>query len=409
MGIGGDEAQLLRLAGLLHDIGQYPLSHVIETVYRLRPRPLNHLIVNPEVLEPVVERPTLQKVSARPPGTEYARDKALAGEVITRRPDIVAVLKRHDFSEDRIEEIAKIVRGKHASTLYRHLLDSDYDCDRLDYLRRDARMAGVPYGEIDLDYLIQNMSSHVYPPNGADKVLAIEKRKALHSLEHYLTSRYYMYSQVVFHKTVCSFELLAKALYYELAEQELVYPDYDAIVADVENDSFLDFNDHQFWEHARQAAQRAGRTAAFARRLLRREPLNFLLEFKCLANKGEVSADYAKALNWLLHPNNLETVCADAGLDPQLVATQELGIEFVPIGSDVSVEDLLARPDETRTAVLNSPYLVDDDGRLEIMIKDESTILRALSTQKLRILRLYIEGDDETGNRLRESLRARMG
>jgi len=403
------ETRLLRLAALLHDVGQYPLSHVIETVYRVKDGQLAELVENPDALDSIQKVGPLQRVTRRPPGVEYARDKALAGEVITRRPDLLAVLQGNGVGEDDIEQIAKIVQGNHSSSLYHHLLDSEYDCDRLDYVGRDAMMAGVPYGRIDLDFLIQNMSAPTAPPGGSDRVLAIDKRKALHSLEHYLTSRYYMYSQVIFHKTVRSLELLAKAMFLELADAGSTYGDFEEIRASVPTADFLNFDDHLFWQLTREAAGRGdGPVARFASKLMRREPLRYVTEFKVLQDNDELTATYGRATNWLLNSGNLKLLAYDAQLTPEQVVAEELFIEFVPIGAEVPVAELLNNPIATQAAARNSPYLRNDDGSIELMISDPSTILQALSTKKLRMLRLYVDGTEREEESLRSAVKKRV-
>jgi hypothetical protein len=71
--------------------------------------------------------------------------------------------------------------------------------DRLDYLLRDSRAAGVPYGLIDLNYLLSNIR---ISPNG---VLGVEM-KALAAAEHFLLARLFMHRVVYYHKTIFGFE-----------------------------------------------------------------------------------------------------------------------------------------------------------------------------------------------------------
>ncbi len=77
--------------------------------------------------------------------------------------------------------------------------------DRLDYLLRDARAAGVPYGEIDLNYLLNNIK---ISPNG---VLGFDE-KALTAAEHFLLARVFMHRVVYYHKTTFGFEEACRQL-----------------------------------------------------------------------------------------------------------------------------------------------------------------------------------------------------
>ena len=143
LGLGEQEQKLLRLAALLHDIGQYPFSHVIERVYRrIGKVPTGQVF---QGLEPQQLRAqtSIQRAAVPPRGEKYARDKDLAGEVIRKRPDLRNVLDAHDVGEKEREEVIQIIQGKHSCNAYTLLMDSDFDCDRLDYVVRDASLAGV--------------------------------------------------------------------------------------------------------------------------------------------------------------------------------------------------------------------------------------------------------------------------
>jgi HD superfamily phosphohydrolase len=50
-----------------------------------------------------------------------------------------------------------MIRGKSDSPL-QGLISGSIDLDKLDYLRRDAFMCGVSYGEIDVDRLINALT-----------------------------------------------------------------------------------------------------------------------------------------------------------------------------------------------------------------------------------------------------------
>jgi HD superfamily phosphohydrolase len=51
------------------------------------------------------------------------------------------------------EQIGALIRGRSESPL-QGLISGSLDLDKIDYLSRDARMCGVPYGTVDVDRLL---------------------------------------------------------------------------------------------------------------------------------------------------------------------------------------------------------------------------------------------------------------
>src|ERR1043165_2341348 len=112
----GVECALLRAAALLHDIGHYPFSHALEEIGALHHE-------------------------------EVARPRIHGGEV--------AELLARTLGADAPARILALIRGESESPL-QGLISGSIDLDKLDYLRRDAFMCGVSYGEIDVDRLINS-------------------------------------------------------------------------------------------------------------------------------------------------------------------------------------------------------------------------------------------------------------
>ncbi len=169
-GISRKACSTIRIAALLHDIGHYPFSHALEEIGALH---------HEEVARPLI--------------TGGAVADALREAIDDETPD----------------EIMALIRGESLSPLQR-LISGSLDLDKLDYLRRDAFMCGVPYGEIDVDRLLNSLTV-VEGEDGAE-IGIIEK--GLSALESLLFARYQMYRNVYWHHAVRS----ATAMYKRLVE-----------------------------------------------------------------------------------------------------------------------------------------------------------------------------------------------
>ena len=78
---------------------------------------------------------------------------------------------------------------------YRKLLSGALDPDKLDYLNRDARYCGVPYGAQDVDFILSRLNPDI--KNGVN----IDSR-LIPNVESILFSKYLMYRTVYWHKQV---------------------------------------------------------------------------------------------------------------------------------------------------------------------------------------------------------------
>jgi len=170
--ISKEDWQLLRLAGLLHDIGHGPFSHSFEEIL-VKYKKLNHEEM---------------------------------GKRVVKESELADALNEVGYSPD---DIIDLTFGKEAKrNRYLHQVTaSQVDADKLDFLVRDSYYTGVEYGKIDINRLIQAMSVF-----GED--IAIDL-KALYALEAFMIARYEMFLAVYYHRTVRAAEiLLHKAMDY---------------------------------------------------------------------------------------------------------------------------------------------------------------------------------------------------
>jgi uncharacterized protein len=171
-----DGEELVPYAALLHDIGHYAYSHALEELAT------EHLPVHHE------------EVSRRFFASPSLRD-AMAPLGLTA-PD----------------RIAELIRGEGDIPL-RGLVSGSLDLDKMEYLRRDARFCGVPYGEVDVSRLLQGLKLLEDPVTGRYEVGVHEK--AISSLESLLFAKYQMFRNVYWHHAVRA----ATALYKRIVEE----------------------------------------------------------------------------------------------------------------------------------------------------------------------------------------------
>ncbi len=172
------ERAVVIAAALLHDVGHYPFSHALEEIGAQHHE-------------------------------EAARPLITTGEIADEL--------RASIAPDAPERVYALIRGQSASPL-QGLISGSLDLDKIDYLKRDAFMCGVPYGEIDVDRLINALTViHAAPDTPSARTTIGVLEKGLSALESLLFAKYQMYRNVYWHHAVRS----ATAMYKRLVDDAL--------------------------------------------------------------------------------------------------------------------------------------------------------------------------------------------
>jgi len=184
-GIDPYDVALIQLAALLHDVGHYPFSHALE--------------------------------EAGLPSHESLAEKHL------RHEELQAIF--HDIGIEHAEgRIRDLIAGKSTSPL-QGLLSGSLDLDKIEYLTRDARMCGVPYGTVDVDRLVHSFT--LMTLDTGEQTIGLHE-KGVSALESLLFARYQMYRNVYWHHAVRSATAMFKRLVRAVITQGDLDPDWIA-------------------------------------------------------------------------------------------------------------------------------------------------------------------------------------
>lgn len=298
------ERQLMRLAGLLHDLGHYPLSHDLEQVYDRKESvtafsitPVRETFLN-DVQENLYRLIDKSEETDTPLKNQIPkRELVVKGKyhhetvttyVIQKSSSIKKIImegiregyfdddrylwtkereesKIQEFAEKIIDDICALIQGnsdyvyekgafpEHFTAMLQ-MLHSELDADRIDYLLRDATFSGASYGAFDLGALLQNLDMKKVCIGHEEVWIVGVKEKGIGCADQYMVNRYLAYTQVIFNKyTSIVGKMLREVVYWMMnSASELTFYSpqkiYSIIEMHEQNEAYLAFTDSYFFE-----------------------------------------------------------------------------------------------------------------------------------------------------------------
>ncbi|HZQ54399.1 MAG TPA: HD domain-containing protein [Bryobacteraceae bacterium] len=175
--------QLVRLAALTHDVGHAPFSHAAEDLF-----PIN------EDTQDLYRHEDYSAAIVKSCLRSAIEDHPLANNYGFTAEDVAAL----------IEGTARAKQG----LFWRDIISGQMDADRMDYLLRDSHHTGVQYGRFDLDRVIDTMQATPALPERPPRLGISEG--GWHAAEALVIARYFMFTQVYFHKTRVAYDIHLK-------------------------------------------------------------------------------------------------------------------------------------------------------------------------------------------------------
>lgn len=180
--------QVMRLAGLLHDVGHGPMGHTLDEVYAKQGWRCTHEDIGRKI---IVEE-LGDSIRALRRSIDGPFEEEIAPEVVA---DFVKLPPGREYDATWKRHFSKIVTGL-------------YSADNLDYLVRDSYFCGTrEYGLVDAERFVHSTFM-------TEQGLTLH-RNSLSALKAYLHSRAFMYENVYFHRTVRAYDFSFEELLVE--------------------------------------------------------------------------------------------------------------------------------------------------------------------------------------------------
>ena len=198
-----EDVQMVRIAGLLHDVGHGPFSHIYESL-------------SIKYLEKTHEDLT---------------------RWIILESELADILSDAGYSPQKISKLVTGDMREEGKLFLDQIISSSVDVDKMDFIIRDSYHTGAEYGYVDIFRLIYTMDVL----NGN---LSVDLT-ALSSLEAFILARIESFKSIYFHKVARAVQImLLKAM--ELAKDEIPLVDFTNI------DEYLSLDDYTVWSMLRK-------------------------------------------------------------------------------------------------------------------------------------------------------------
>ncbi len=213
--------ELLRLGGLLHDVGHGPFGHFFDDHYLAR-YGLTHEDLGGRIITRRLGR-IIRRIR-RSPGGPFAPGEKL-------NPEDVAFLIRKPSRDD----------GRRPLWLrfLRQLFSGIYTVDNLDYVQRDAYMTGFSLDMVDMDRLR-------FYTFFTEKGLTLHKA-GITALSRFLNARLNLYTNVYFHRTTRALDLHLQEVFRETMDLVLTGNPADDLDGYLTCDEWGLFREVQSW------------------------------------------------------------------------------------------------------------------------------------------------------------------
>jgi HD superfamily phosphohydrolase len=193
-----EEAQMIRLAALLHDVGHGPFSHVFE-----------HLLE--KFLDKTHEQITVW---------------------IIEKSELSDTLEKAGYEAEKVAKLATGSLRCKGKNFVNQIIQSAVDVDKLDFIVRDTYHTGAEYGNVDVSRIIHMLDI-------LDDSLAVDAG-ALSALESFILARIESFKSIYFHRVSRAAQIML-AMAMEKAKDDI------GLVSFKTPEEYISFNDYTVW------------------------------------------------------------------------------------------------------------------------------------------------------------------
>ena len=412
-----DERKIVRLAGLLHDIGHYPLSHVCEFPYKKKMCQYSDQNFCKEINESVYE--TIKDFQIRTEVNFMEKSKPghheEIGALVIRTDPAIKAIVQDECGEQSLEVICDMITGNvernnSDTSLLVQILHSELDADGIDYMLRDAVFSGTSFGSFEVDQLINSMTVSEY---NNKKILCIQPN-GIAAADQYLINKFFSYSQVVFNKHTAVLEWMAEQIVSWMQEKNMYFPLkkvlretwIPALIQDAPKNKFIDFNDNFFWRSLRCMLENDAvrifpkHIVKLSEMLLHHQELSFKEgeEYKIVSNKEELIKEELEK-SYIFQQkgniNNMITIFSTKELTKHVplkeyeekIIASEAGKERRE--EEITDEERNIENEKKKAKRLMDGICVSAGSELHLLCDDHRSLMQQLSKTQLVVMRSY--------------------
>ncbi|MEM1515306.1 MAG: HD domain-containing protein [Candidatus Bathyarchaeia archaeon] len=283
--ISEDEAQMIKIAALLHDVGHGPFSHVFEHILikflgKTHEDMATWIIVNSELRDII---------------SDMGYD-----------PKVIGALAVGRLNKPGMPFMDQIIR-------------SAVDADKLDFIVRDTYHTGAQYGFIDIYRLVHTLDV-------IDGNLSVDIG-ALSSLESFILARIESFKSIYFHRVGRAVQIML-AMAMERAKDDLNLTEFKT------PEEYLAFNDYTLWTKLKECEKSRDIIKRLERRKLVKcayDPPPFYIKDKIVSMLFNVEGIRNKIR---------DQIAEEAGIDPRSVIIDVPTLPSVPYHHAFSLEPM---------------------------------------------------------------------